>query len=97
MYLSCTKGNLRLPWRRYVWVCVRNTAQLVAIDSNRHLSRIVINLTELLHRTNWIMEYDGSDAYENLTLAMVAIVMLLNDIPHVWHKLVTNLEMNTYN
>ena len=22
--LSYTKGDLRLPWRRYVWVCVRN-------------------------------------------------------------------------
>ena len=41
------------------------------------------NLIELLHRSNWIVEYDGSDEYENLTLAMVIIVMLLNDIPHV--------------
>ena len=73
------------------------TAQLVAIDSNRRLSQIVRNLTELLHRSNWIMEYDGSDEYENLTLAMVTIVMLLNDIPHVWHTLVANLEMNSYN
>ena len=23
--------------------------------------------------------------------------MLLNDIPHVWHRLVANLEMNSYN
>ena len=52
---------------------------------------------ELLHCSNWIMEYDGSDEYENLTLAMVTIVMLLNDIPHVWHRLVANLEMNSYN
>ena len=28
---------------------------------------------------------------------MVSIVMLLNDIPHVWHRLVANLEMNIYN
>ena len=55
------------------------------------------NLTELLHRSNWIMEYDGSDEYENLTPAMVTIVMLLNDIPHVWRSLVVNLEMNSYN
>ena len=54
-------------------------------------------MTELLHRSNWIMEYDGSDEYENLTPAMVTIVMLLNDIPHVWHRLVANLEMNSYN
>ena len=45
--LRCTKGDLRLPWRRYVWVCVRISAQLVVIDSNRHLSRIVRNLIEL--------------------------------------------------
>ena len=43
------------------------------------------------------MEYDGSNEYENLTVAMVNIVMLLNDIPHVWHRLVANLEMNSYN
>ena len=73
------------------------TAQLVAIDSNRHLSRIVRNLIELLHHSNWIMEYDVSDEYENLTLAMVTIVMLLNNIPHVWHMLVANLELNSYN
>ena len=52
-------------------------SQLVAIDSNRRLSRIVRNLMELLHRSNWIMEYDGSNEYENLTPAMVTIVMLL--------------------
>ena len=23
--------------------------------------------------------------------------MLLNDIPHVWYRLVANLEMNSYN
>ena len=43
------------------------------------------------------MEYDGSDEYKNVTLAMVTIGMLLNDIPHVWHRLVANLEMNSYN
>ena len=73
------------------------TAQLGAIDSNHCLSRIVRNLTEPLHRSNWIMKYDGSDEYKNLTPAMFTIVMLLNDIPHVWHRLVTNLEMNRYN
>ena len=34
---------------------------------------------------------------ENITLDMVTIVMLLNDIPHVWPRLVANLEMNSYN
>ena len=72
-------------------------SQLVEIDSNRRLSRRVRNLTEPLHRSNWIMEYDGSDEYENLALAMVTIVMLLNDRPHVWHRLLANLEMNSYN
>ena len=43
------------------------------------------------------MEYDGSGEYENLTLAMVTIVMLLKAIPHVWHMLVANLKMNSYN
>ena len=43
------------------------------------------------------MEYDGSNEYENLTPAMVTIVMLLNDIPHVWHMLVAILEINNYN
>ena len=71
--------------------------QLVEIDSNHRLSQIMRNLTEPLHRSNWIMEYDGSDEYKNLTPAMVTIVVLLNDIPHVWHMLVANLEMNSYN
>ena len=72
-------------------------SQLVAIDSNHHLSRIVRNLTELLHRSNWTMECDGYDEYGNITPTMVTIVMLLNDIPHVWHRSVANLEMNSYN
>ena len=67
------------------------------MDSNRRLSWIVRNLTEPLYRSNWIMEYDGSDEYENLTPDMVTIVMLLIDIPHIWYMLVANLEMNSYN
>ena len=43
------------------------------------------------------MKYDGSDEYENLTPTIVTIVMLLNAIPHVWHMLDANLEMNSYN
>ena len=43
------------------------------------------------------MEYEGYDEYDNITLAMAAIIMLLNDIPHVWYMLVANLEMNSYN
>ena len=58
-------------------------SQVVEINSNRHLSWIVRNLTEFLHRSNWILEYDGSNEYENLTPAMVTIVPLLNGIPYV--------------
>jgi len=56
-----------------VWVCVRIFAQLVAINSNRHLSQIVRNLTELLHRSN-LMDCDGYDKYENTTPDMVTVV-----------------------
>ena len=40
---------------------------------------------------------DGYEEHGITTSAMVIIVMLLNDIPHVWHRLVANLEMNSYN
>ena len=43
------------------------------------------------------MEFDGYDEHGNATPAMVIIVMLLNDIPHVWHRLVANPEINSYN
>ena len=43
------------------------------------------------------MEYDGYDEHGIIIPAMVTIVMLLNDIPHVWHRLVANLEMHNYN
>ena len=39
------------------------TTQLVVIDSNRCLSRIVRNLAEPLHRSNWTMECDGYDEH----------------------------------
>ena len=72
-------------------------SQLVTIDSNRRLSRIVRNLTELLHHSNWTMECDGYDEHGNVTPAMIIIVMLPNSTSHVWHRLVANLEMNSYN
>ena len=56
-----------------VWVCIRIFAQLVIIDSNRRLSWIVRNLTELLHHSN-LMKCDGYDEYENTILDMVTIV-----------------------
>ena len=42
------------------------------------------------------MEYDGYDEHGIITPAMVTIVMLLNDIPHVWHRSVANPEMTSY-
>ena len=43
------------------------------------------------------MECDGLDKHGITAPAMVTIVMLLNDIPLVWHRLVANLESNSYN
>ena len=54
-------------------------------------------MAEPLHLCNYVMEYDGLDEHGITTLAMVIIVMLLNDIPHVWDRIVPNLEMNSYN
>ena len=71
-------------------------SQLVEIDSNRRLSRIVRNLTSpnIVVTVLWNMMvmmnmnyYTGYGYY----------CMLLNDIPHIWHRLVANLEMNSYN
>ena len=56
-----------------VWVCDRIFAQLVAIDSNHCLSRIVRNLTEPLHRSN-LMECDGYEECANITPDMVTTV-----------------------
>jgi len=56
------------------------TAQLVAIDSNHRLSRIVRNLAEPLHRSN-LMEYDGYTERANIILDMVTIVcFILNQV-----------------
>ena len=70
--------------------------QLVEIISNYRLSRTVRNLA----RSNNIVSIlwnDGYEEHEITTPAMVIIVILLNDIPYVWHMLVANLEMNRYN
>ena len=69
---------------------------MVEIDSNHHLSRKVRNLAS----SNIVVSVLWNDGYEENGItrpAMVIIVMLLNDIPHVWHRLVANLEMNSYN
>ena len=42
--LSCTKGDLRLPSRGMSGFVLGINSQLVEIDSNRRLSRIVRNL-----------------------------------------------------
>ena len=71
-------------------------SQLVEINSNHRLSRTVRNLAS----SNIVVSVLWNDGYEEhgiTTPAMVIIVMLLNDIPYVWHRLVANLEMNSYN
>ena len=70
-------------------------SQLVEIDSSHRLSQTVRNLAS----SNIIVSVLCNDGYEGhgiTTPAMVIIVMVLNDIPHVWHKLLANLEMNSY-
>ena len=71
-------------------------SQLVEINSNRRLSRTVRNLasSSIVVTVLW---NDGCEEHGITTPAMVIIVMLLNDIPHVWHRLVANLVMNSYN
>ena len=71
-------------------------SQLVEIDSNRCLSRTVRNLasTNIVVTVLW---NDGYDEHGIIIPTMVTIVMLLNDIPHVGHRLVANLEINRYN
>ena len=71
-------------------------SQLVEIDLNRRLSQTVRNWasSNIVVTVLW---NDGYDEHGIIIPAMVTIVMLLKDIPHVWHKLVGNLEMNSYN
>ena len=69
---------------------------LVEINSNHRLPRTVRNLasTNIVVTVLW---NDGYDEHSIIIPAMVTIVTLLNDIPHVWHRLVANLEMNSCN
>ena len=71
-------------------------SQLVEIDLNHRLSGTVRNLASpnIVVTALWNMMvmmnmnyYTGYGYY----------CMLLNDIPHIWHMLVANLEMNSYN
>ena len=41
------------------------------------------------------MEHDGLDDYGIAIPAMVTIVCFQMDIPHVWHWIVANLEMDS--
>ena len=75
---------------------LRINSQLVEIDSNHRLSWTVRNLGS----SNIVVTGLWNDGYGELgtfTPVIVTIVMLLNGIPHVWHRLLTNLEMNSYN
>ena len=96
VYLSCTKGDPTRPrWGKCGFVLGINF-QLVEIDLNRRLSRIVRNLASpniivivlwnMMVRLN--MNYYTCYGY---------YCMLSNDIPHVWHRIVANLKMDNYN
>ena len=50
------------------------TAQLVAIDSNRCLSRIVRNSDSHQHHSNCVMDYDGLDEHGIIIPTMVTTV-----------------------
>ena len=43
------------------------------------------------------MEHDGSDEKWNFNTCYGYYCMLLNDIPHVWHRIDANLEWNKDN
>ena len=88
--LICTKGDLRRPLIWSTWVCVRNKFPAVEIDSNHRLSWTVRNLASSSIVVT-ILWNDGYDEHVIIIPAMVTIVMLLNDIPHVWNRLVANL------
>ena len=71
-------------------------SQLVEIDSNHRLSRIVRNSTSPSIVVIGL-EFFGYIEHGNATPAMVIIVMLHNDISYVSHRLVVNLVVNSYN
>ena len=50
------------------------TVKLVATDSNHRLSRIVRNSDSHQHRSNCVMEYNGSDEHGIIILAMVTTI-----------------------
>ena len=71
-------------------------SQLVEIDSDRRLSQIVRNLASpnIIVTVLWnMMVRMNMELLHQLWLLLYAT----NYIPHVWHRLVANLEMNSYN
>ena len=70
-------------------------SQLVEIDSNRLLSRIVRNLTEFPFYRSVNGKWNGSK--NEILNGYGYYCAIINNILHVWHGLVANLEMNSYN
>ena len=71
-------------------------SQLVEIDSNRRLSRTVRNLASpnIVVIILWnVMVQMNMELLDQLWLLLYAT----KGYPHVWHRLVANLEMNSYN
>ena len=70
--------------------------QLVEIDSNRRLSRIMRNLASpnIVVTMLWNMM-----VRMNMELQYLLWLLLyaFKWIPHVWHRIVANLEMDSYN
>ena len=73
MDLSCTKGDLRLPSCGMPGFVLGINFQLVEIDSNHRLSRIVRNLasSNIVVTALW---NDGYDELETFTPAMATTV-----------------------
>ena len=74
---------------------LRINSQLVEIDSNRRISRTVRNLASpnIVVTVLWNDGYDKHELLHRLWLLLYATKC----IPHVWRRLVANLEMNSYN
>ena len=72
-------------------------SQLVEIDSNRRLSWILRNLasTNIVVIVLWKLMVRIN--MELLHLLWLLLYALKNDIPHVWHMIVANFEMDSYN
>ena len=69
--------------------------QLVEIDSNHRLFRIVRNLASpnIVVIVLWnVMVWINMELLHQLWLLLYALKMV-----YVWHRIVANLEMNSYN